>query len=268
MESLNQVTTPRTTRSASGTQALARAAGLLRAIAGSPGGEAGLSALARTVGLERPTAHRILRGLVDEGLLQQNPATRGYLLGPLVYELGLVAKPPLALYGLSSDALATVAAGSGDTVFAIVASGLDGVCLARREGSYPVRALMLEVGQRRPMGIGAGSLAMLSAMPADVAGRILDANAVRIRAVGKFDVALAREAVAQARERGHAVNVPFEAPETMSVGIQVQNAYGTPVMGLSISALRFRVEHRLDALVALLQASKIDIEARLRSVER
>ncbi|RYZ01159.1 MAG: MarR family transcriptional regulator [Comamonadaceae bacterium] len=267
MDALNKVAPPRATRGASGTQAVARAAALLRAVAGSPGREAGVADLARSLDLERPTAHRIVRRLVDEGLLQQNPVTRGYGLGPLVYELGLVARPPLALYGLSSDALAALAEGSGDTAFAIVGSGLDGVCLARREGSYPVKALMMDVGQRRPMGIGAGSLAMLSALPAAEADSILDANAGRIRAFGKFDVALARDAVAQARERGYALNTPVEAPETMSVGIQVQNLYGTSIMGISISALRFRIEHRLDSLVGLLRQSKADIESRLRAAQ-
>jgi DNA-binding IclR family transcriptional regulator len=267
MDSLNKVVPPRAASGASGTQAVARAAALLRAIASSSTGEIGLADLARTLDLERPTAHRILRRLVDEGLVQQNPATRAYLLGPLVYELGLVAKPPLALYGLSSDALEKVAAGSGDTAFAIVSSGLDCVCLDRKEGSYPVKALMLDVGRRRPMGIGAGSLAMLSVMPADAAGRILDANAGRIRATGESDVGLVKDVVARARELGYALKAPVDAPEIMSIGVAVQNIYGTPIMSISISALRFRIEHRLDSLVALLHSSRSEVESRLKATE-
>lgn len=266
MDTLNQFLPPRAASGASGTQAVARAAALLRAIAGSPRREIGLAELARALELERPTAHRILRRLVDEGLVRQNPATRGYLLGPLVYELGLVAQPPLALYGVSSDALASVAEGSGDTAFAIIGSGLDGVCLDRREGSYPVKALMLEVGRRRPMGSGAGSVAMLAAMPLEAADRILDANAARLRAAGEPDADVLKAAVRQARLAGYAVNAPGEAPEIMSIGIAVQNAYGTPIMGLSICALRFRIEKRLELLANLLRASKADIEARLQPV--
>jgi len=264
MEALNKFVPPRAAGGASGTQAVARAAALLRAIAGSPRREAGLAELARALELERPTAHRILRRLVNEGLVQQNPGTRAYQLGPLVYELGLVARPPLALYGVSGDALAAVAEGSGDTAFAIIGSGLDGVCLDRREGSYPVKALMLEVGRRRPMGSGAASMAMLAAMPPDAAERILDTNAARLRAAGEPDADALKVAVRQARQAGYAVNAPGEAPEIMSIGIVVQNAYGTPIMGLSICALRFRIEKRLDQLANLLRASKAEIEARLQ----
>ena len=265
MDSLNKFAPPRAGGGASGTQAVARAVDLLRAIASSSMGESSLAELARTLGFERPTAHRILRRLFDEGLVQQNPATRGYLLGPLVYELGLVAKPPLALYGLSSEALEAVAAVSGDTAFAIVSSGLDCVCLDRREGSYPVKALMLVVGRRRPMGIGAGSLAMLSVMPADAADRILDANSGRIRAAGESDVGVIKEVVAHTRQLGYALKKPVDAPEIMSIGVAVQNIYGTPIMGISISALRFRIEHRLDKLVALLHSSRLEIESRLKA---
>ena len=48
-------------------------------------------------------------------------------------------------------------------------------------------------------------------------------------------------------------------------GIAVQNAYGTPIMGISICALRFRIEKRLDLLANLLRTSKAEIETRLLS---
>lgn len=265
MDKLNQFSPPRAATGVAGTQAVARAAALLRAIAASPRSEASLADLARALELERPTAHRILRRLVDEGLVRQNPATRSYVLGPLVFELGLVARPPLELYGVSGDALAAAAEGSGDTAFAIIGSGLDGVCLDRREGSYPVKALMLEVGRRRPMGSGAGSLAMLAGMPPDAADRILEANATRLRAAGEPDAAALKSAVACARQQGYAINAPGEAPEIMSIGIAVQNVYGTPIIGLSICALRFRIEHRIGMLANLLRASKAQIEARLQT---
>lgn len=56
--------------------------------------------------------------------MRQNPATRGYLLGALVYELGRAPASAGVPCMASSDALAEVAEGSGDTAFAIVGSGL------------------------------------------------------------------------------------------------------------------------------------------------
>lgn len=246
-----------------GTQAVARATALLRDIATSADGERGLAELAQRLSLERPTAYRILRRLTEDGLVVQNPASRGYALGPLLYELGLLARPPVELRAAADEALSYMADNSGDTAFALIASGVDSVCLARKEGSYPVKALMMGVGRRRPMGIGASSLAMLAAMPAEEADQVLLANAPRLVAMGETDVDALRDRVNKGRSDGYVLRPAADAPEILSLGVAARNPYGTPILGLSISALRFRIEDRLDGLVRVLKAARKLAEHRL-----
>lgn len=253
---------------ADGTQAVARAAALLREIALCESGEGSLADLAFRLGLERPTAYRILRRLVIEGLVHQNPATKGYGLGPLLFELGLASKPPIELQGIASEALTLLAQQSGDTAFAIIPSGMDSTCLDRKEGNYPVKALMMNVGRRRPLGIGAGSLALLAAMPEDLADQILDANAPRIREQGDSEIKLLKKVVDQGRSDGFVLRTPVNAPEILSLGVAVCNPYGTPVMSLSISALKFRIEQRLDLLLPLLRDAKKQAEDSLKKLDR
>lgn len=248
-----------------GTQAVARAAALLREIASAGQPACTLADLADRLDLERPTAYRILQRLAVEGLVEQDPATRGYSLGPLLYELGLAAKPPLQLHAVASEALGELARHSGDTAFGIVPSGMDSVCIERQEGDYPVKALMMNPGRRRPMGIGAGSIALLAAMPAQKARQILDANDLRTRAAGGPAASELMKAVNEARELGAAVRQPVEAPEILSIAVAACNAYGTPVIALSISALKFRIESRSERLLALLRETKDDVERRLAS---
>ncbi|WP_298234261.1 helix-turn-helix domain-containing protein [uncultured Azohydromonas sp.] len=248
-----------------GTQAIARATALLREIANSAGGERSLAELARSLDIERPTAYRILRRLVEDGLAVQNPVTRGYGLGPLLFELGLLAKPPLQLQALAGEAATHIAHESGDTAFALLTSGLDSVCLDRKEGSYPVKALLMGVGRRRPLGIGASSLSMLAAMAPEEASQILDANAHRIGAMGESDVANLKAVVEQGRRDGFVLRAPVDAPEILSLGVAVRNAYGHAILGLSISALRFRIEQRFDRLLAVLRESRDMVETRLKA---
>lgn len=248
-----------------GTQAIARAAALLREIAASASGSSALVDLAARAGLERPTAYRILRRLVVEGLAAQDPTTRGYTLGPLLYELGLAARPPLQLNSLASAAITRLAKESGDTVFAIIRSGMDSLCVDRQEGDYPVKALMMSPGRRRPMGIGSGSLALLGAMPELAALQVLETNAQRIRAAGESDVSALQQAVAQSRSQGYVIRAAAEAPEILSLAVPVRNNYGTPVLALSISALRFRIEHRLHFLLSLLRDASHTVEHGLRA---
>lgn len=247
-----------------GTQAVARAATLLRELATSDGLGSSLVDLAARSALERPTAYRILQRLVFEGLVEQDPATRAYALGPLLYELGLAARPPRQLLSVANAAAVQLAKESGDTVFAIIQSGMDSVCIDRQEGDYPVKALMMNPGRRRPMGIGSGSLALLGAMPSPRSEQILEANATRVRGSGETHIQVLQQAVQQVRAQGYALRAASEAPEILSLAVAATNAYGTPVVALSISALKFRIEHRLDFLLALLNEGKRSVEQALR----
>ena len=255
-----------TTSSMAGTQAIARAAALLREIASSAPGHATLAELASQLQLERPTAHRILQRLVMERLIHQDPSSRCYRLGPLLYELGLAASLPHEWHGLASEEASRLAQETGDTVFAIVPSGLDTLCIDRQEGDYPVKALLMNPGRRRPMGVGAGSLSLLSAMPAEKSEQILQANAHRLQVAGEVPITQLMENVKTGSSEGYVVRVPTDAPEILSISVAVCNAYHTPLLALSISALKFRVEHRQDFLLKQLTASKRSLEKRLSAL--
>ena len=51
-----------------------------------------------------------------------------------------------------------------DTVFLSARDRDEAVCLERVIGDYPIKTLTLSIGDRRPLGVGAGSLALLSAL--------------------------------------------------------------------------------------------------------
>jgi DNA-binding IclR family transcriptional regulator len=249
--------------SVGGTQAIARAAALLREIASSGHASCTMAELAARVGLERPTAYRILQRLAVEGLVAQDPASRGYVLGPLLYELGLAAQPSLQLHSLATEATLKLAQDSGDTAYAIIRTGMDSLCIDRQEGDYPVKALMMTSGRRRPMGIGAGSLALLAAMPAAEARQVLQANAVRLRALGAEPSEELALEVERYRAQGFALRAPVEAPEILSLAVAVCNSYGTPMLALSISALKFRIEQRQEQLLTLLRKARHQVEKQL-----
>ncbi len=69
-----------------GARVVPRAVSLLREVSASRGNGTNLKSLAYAAGLPQPTPHRIPKALIDEGLLERDPATRTYRLGPLLYE--------------------------------------------------------------------------------------------------------------------------------------------------------------------------------------
>ena len=248
-----------------GTQAVARAAALLREIAASGEQGGALSDLADRLELERPTAHRILQRLAMEKLIEQDPGSRLYSLGPLLHELGLAARPSNYVQGLASEAAAKVANECGDTVFVIVQSGMDSLCIDRYSGDYPVKALLMSPGRRRPMGTGAGSLSLLSAMPSNNALQILQSNATRLRLHGEVNAVDIANGLEQYRRDGFVVRAPTDAPEILSLAVAICNSYRTPIAAISISALKFRIESRLDRLLSILSDAKKEIENKYTS---
>lgn len=148
-----------------GTQSIQRAALLLREIAAHNRLGLRLVDLAIRSKLERPTVHRILKSLVAENMVTQNPENRRYFLGQALFEFGLAAAQQFSLRDLCQASLNRIAEKTGDTVFLTLRNGNEAVCIDRKDGAYPIKVFTLNIGDRRPLGVGAGGLAVLAALP-------------------------------------------------------------------------------------------------------
>ena len=219
----------------------------------------------RRTGLERPTVHRMLQGLVAEGLIRQNEETKRYYLGQLLYEMGLAAAPKLALRDICYPYLQTIAEQTGDTVFMIVRSGFDGVCIARADGSFPIKAFVLDVGRHRPLNVGSGGIAIMSALSDDEISRICRVNLERTQRNNPlYEEEALYSAIAATRRLGYSANKVMESPSVSSVGILIRYPDASPAGSLSVSTLSSRLSKaRLPKVVANLRDSVALIESEL-----
>ncbi|MCD0501453.1 IclR family transcriptional regulator [Bordetella petrii] len=225
-----------------GTQTLQRAASLLRLITSHNRQGMRLVDLYRRTGMERPTAHRILQGLIAEKFIRQDERSKRYYLGSLIYEMGLAATPKIALRDICKPHLQTLADKTGDTVFMTVRSGFDAVCVARAEGAFPIKALVLNVGTHRPLNVGAGGLALLAELPDDEVQRICRANAERtLRKNPRYCEHALHHAIASARRRGHSVNKVMDTPAVLSVGKVIRYPDQRPAAAICICTLASRL---------------------------
>lgn len=189
----------------SGTQSIERAVRILKELAAFGPAGTGVSKLAPQADLEYPTVYRILQCLTREGLVHRDPRTRRYSLGRLICELGFSAPPHMNLRDLCAPVTSRVADKTGDTVFLNVRSGLDALCIDRREGTFPIKTLIFEIGHRRPLGIGAGGLALLMPLPLEEVEQIVHANAPRLYQAGNLTSRKLLDMVKRARDMGYAV---------------------------------------------------------------
>jgi DNA-binding IclR family transcriptional regulator len=242
-----------------GAQSVHRAALLMRAIASRGRDGARLVDLTQHTRLERPTARRILKSLVAEGIVLQEPANRRYFLGHLIFELGLAAAPQFNLQRLCEPLLTRIADRTGDTVFLTVRSGFDSVCLDRKEGAFPIKTLTLEVGTRRPLGVGAGGIALLMNLPDAEVDEIMAANANRLRQFGSIDGPILRSMIERGRGLGYALNDREVTPGAISVGLPLIDKYGPAVAAISVGAISNRMVPARQREVATILAREVKV---------
>lgn len=186
-----------------GTQSLRRGLNLLRWLGSHQGGEVRLRDLIEASGLERSTAYRLVAALVEEGFAERDPATRRYKLGLEAMQLGLAAIERAPLVERCRIPMRRLARVSGDTVFLLVRHGDYALCLHREEGSFPIKVLTTNVGQRRLLGIGAGGLAMLATLQETESAAIHARHRAEYDAAG-VNAAAMRTAMRKSDARGFA----------------------------------------------------------------
>jgi DNA-binding IclR family transcriptional regulator len=228
----------------------------LLACAGSRG--LALTDLARATTLSHGTVHRILRKLIGERMVRQIKATRRYALGVLAFELGLAASAQFDIRPFCQPVLKRLADSVDDTVYLIGRSGSEAVCLDRFEGRAPIRVLEIEIGSRRPLGIGAGGLAILSALSD---GEIADVFRQAGADPGFFphraeDV---WTAVSDTRRRGHAVIHDRVTRGVSAVGVAISNLLGAPVASITVAGVheRMNTAHIKVVSAALREARRV-----------
>jgi DNA-binding IclR family transcriptional regulator len=254
----------RSEKPVAGTQSIERAALVMRVIASRNTIGFRLVDISRHTRLERPTVHRILKCLIAEGMVRQDPKTRCYFLGHLIFELGLAASSNFNLRDMCHPSLVRLAEKTGDTVFLTIRSGYDTVCIDRTEGSFPIRTLTLDVGTRRPLGVGAGGLALLMSLPDNTVEEVISANALRLGAYNKLTVRSLMRMVRRCKELGYALNDAHVTPGATSVGLPIRSRFDEPFLAISIGAISSRMsEKRQKELVSLIGGEVTHLEASL-----
>ncbi|WP_238373157.1 IclR family transcriptional regulator [Heliomarina baculiformis] len=247
-------------------QNVARAAQVIDIIAASGPNGLRMTDVTERSGLGGSTVHRLLAGLIEHGLIDQDPETNRYLVGLKMVSWTAAA---LSRYGLApyADAsLERLCAATSDTVYLSYRSGNDAVCVDRREGNFPIKTLTLALGDHRPLGIGAGSLSLLAFQPEDDRRRLLAEDAVR-RATYGFDTAYLEEKIAETRDRGFSLNDGKLISGMSGLGAPILRRDGTAVAALSIAAISSRLEgERLTELSQMLREEAQTLAGRASDV--
>lgn len=247
-----------------GTQSIGRALLVLRTIASEGRRGARVADIVAMSALPQPTVSRILSALVSEGVVERDPRLRKFFVGPSIHDLGLVARADYALPQAAAPAMQWLADQSEDTVYLSERRGLEASCTMAVEGAFPIKALPLHVGIRRPLGVGAGGLAILAAMDAPRAADVIRSNHPRYPAYGGIDQDYLLAAMHQARGQGWALVANKATPGMTAIGVAIANPDGEPIGAISISAISSRMdEGRQRMLARMLMRQCAEVTERL-----
>jgi DNA-binding IclR family transcriptional regulator len=234
---------------ASSTNSVQKGCAVLRALAAHPALR--LSELAAAAGLNKVTALRIVETLIEEGFVRRLDGPR-YELGAEALALA-AARRPKNLRELARASLVRLAELSQDTVLLSVRSGAEAVCIERELGTFPIRANYLDIGSRRPLGVGAGSMALLAWLPDPEIDAVLGIVAPRLSTFSRLTVEDIRSEIASARRRDYVILLDKVIDKMGGIGIPLRSAGGDVLGAISIAALSERLREREAPLAEALQ---------------
>jgi DNA-binding IclR family transcriptional regulator len=248
-------------------QTFVRAFMLLRSVAGRKGDGASLSDLIASSSLTKPTVRRLLISLMDNGLVEQDPESRRYYVGPEVYALGLLAASRFAAPPEIAESVRTLARESNDAAMLSVEQGHYALCTLREDGNFPLRTHALQPGNRHPLGVGAAGLALLSARSDNEIDEILRKSLPQIMSdYPQVDEDCIREEIKACRTRGYSLNTGLVVPGSWGIAIAMQDPRNGIPFALTIAAVQSRFEAgRLQKLAEMLKEEGRQLQVRLQS---
>lgn len=193
-----------------------------------------LGELARLTKLPKTTTHRLIRSLCDAGLLAQSEDDGTYRLGIKLIELSDVARLSLPIYRNGEPLLEGLALETGAVVFLCVPDDTEALYVARVHAPTMARHGHLPVGERLPLSVGAGPIAMLASLGEKTVERVLAEPIVARTPFAIVEPALVRERLAEIRERGYSVSWRDVHADMVGVGAAVFDAGDRPVGAVSV----------------------------------
>ncbi len=239
-----------------------RALDLLMALerAGEP---AGLSQLARAVGIPKATAQRLLSVLERRGFVQKERAT--YQLGAGIIPLAgaFLARNTLAQAAL--PVLEELAYISGETVSLQVRQGFDRVVVQRVRSPHAL-GYTLNIGQRLPLHLGACAQVLMSSMPQEELARFLEPlSEVHLAGGGTLTRAEQLARLQEVRLRGFAISRGERESGVVSIAAPVERQGRGTVAALAVTGPPSRMpQEKVEQLILEVRRAAQEV-ARLSS---
>jgi DNA-binding IclR family transcriptional regulator len=239
-----------------------RAAALLLAL-GESQGEAGVTELARRLGLHKSTASRLLATLEKRGLVEQDEETGKYRLGLVVIRLAERAERTLDLRAIAMPELDRLARVTHETTGLGVLDGDQLLTVAQADGPNLV-AVGDWTGRWVPLHSVASGKVLMASLPEREVLRLVRRGLDRFtdRTITQLEPLL--EELARVRRRGYATAFGEYDAGLNAIAAPVHDARGQVIAAVDVWGPAFRVTpHRIPELVGQIREAAGAVSVRL-----
>lgn len=239
-----------------------RAAALLLAL-GDSHGEAGVTELARRLGLHKSTASRLLATLEKRGLVEQDEETGKYRLGLVVIRLAERAERTLDLRSIAMAELERLARATHETTGIGVIDGDQMLTVAQADGPNLI-AVADWTGRCVPLHSVAAGKVLLASLPEREVLRFVRRGLTRFTEHTITELEPLLEELARIRRRGYATAFGEFDQGLNAVAAPVHDARGSVVAAVDVWGPAFRVTpRRVPELVQQVREAAAAVSVRL-----
>lgn len=220
-------------------QAVERAIDILLIIAAERTG-AGISEIAVNVGLAKSAVHRILVALAKKRMVEQDPVTQRYILGPKVLELGAHLFDQTDIIGLAQPHLERLSEMFRETASLALRTDVTYIYVSTRPPRREHRITPI-IGKPLPLHwTGFGKAILASLPPTALDDYLTQGELARATARTIVDPHRLQEEMWWIRQRGYALSIGERVEGAFALATAILDTHGHPIgaMGLSGPASR------------------------------
>jgi DNA-binding IclR family transcriptional regulator len=225
--------------------------------------------LVEATGLTKATLHRILAGLAQYDLITYDDREHRYFIGPKIHAWSSAGKLKSSVVEKLRPHLEKICEELGDTIYLTLKHGNRATYVDRCMGSYPLQGLPREIGEQRPLGIGAGPLAILAALDGEAFDATIAEVLPDLQSYGMRESKL-KELVVRAHSLGFALHTGEIQEGMVALGLPLRK--GPSIFGaISVAGTSERLpeDRRVevaDTIRRIVKNSGIDLDCSLSKV--
>ncbi len=215
---------------------------LLREFAGAEP-QLGVTELARRLDIHKASAHRLLKTLVEEHIIEQDPETRRYRLGLGILELAAARLAQFGVIDVAAPHMELLRKQTGETVALLVHDAHEMVCIHVLESPHRMRVSFL-LGEHAPVHATASGICCIAELSTIEQRGLIARSRAAFRDNPELEAAQLAALLEQARREDCAIADGTYQPHVRSVSAPVRDAAGRIVCALAVAAPAQRIAVR------------------------